>query len=181
MGKRKVLMVLKDYIKEDIEFDKKYHFELYNDKHKEKWINLLVKVDEFENHEAAESYFDNTFLNNEETYENMLFIMENDDVVGTCSYWEGYHFKERRYRLHWMAVDPAHQGKRLAKVLLHKVIELYKNRGIDKPLYLSTSDKNLIAIIMYKSVGFKPLIQNEIDKDNWEYIDKEIEKIKKSR
>lgn len=174
MAKRKVLMVLDNYIKEDIEIDDKFHFDLYKDDYKDKWINLLVKVDEFDDYDSASSYFDSTFLNEEETYKNMLFILEDDNLVGTCSLWEGYHLNEKRCRVHWMAVDPKYQGKRLAKVLLYKIIDMYNKMKDDRPLYLSTSDKNLIAIIMYKSVGFIPLIQSDEDKDNWEYIDNKI-------
>lgn len=174
MAKRKVLMVLDNYIKEDIEIDDKYHFDLYKDNYKEKWIDLLVRVDEFDDYDSASRYFDSTFLNREETYKNMLFILEGDNVAGTCSLWEGYHLNEKRYRVHWMAVDPKYQGKRLAKALLHKIIDMYNKMEDSRPLYLSTSDKNLIAIIMYKSVGFIPFIQSGEDKDNWEYIDNKI-------
>ncbi|NLC96305.1 MAG: Cof-type HAD-IIB family hydrolase [Erysipelotrichaceae bacterium] len=176
MNKRKVLMVLEDYIKEDIIIDPKYSFEFYKDEYKVLWIDLLVKVNEFLDKESATKYFDETFLNKEETYKNMLFVLYEGNIVGTCSLWEGYHFGERRYRAHWMAVDPDHQGKRLAKALLHKIIQLYNNMGTNIPLYLSTSDQNIIAIIMYKSVGFKAVIQNDEDKENWKYIDNIINK-----
>ena len=56
MAKRKVLMVLDNYIKEDIEIDDKFHFDLYKDDYKDKWINLLVKVDEFDDYDKRLIY-----------------------------------------------------------------------------------------------------------------------------
>jgi mycothiol synthase len=62
--------------------------------------------------------------------------------------------------LDWVAVDPAHQGQGLGKVVTAAVVRLLIQRGYQQ-IYLLTDDWRLPAIAIYLSLGWEPYIYNQ--------------------
>lgn len=154
-----VLMILKDIPKKiQFQLPEGYYFQSYDPSFKEKWIQLHVRLGQLENMDKGRIYFEKTFETHfEELQKQMILIVDRGgELVGTSSIWEGYHFGEKRYRIHWVGVDEAHQRKGIAKALLLKSIQLYNTMKEDKPLYLSTQTNSYVAISMYKKLGLEP-------------------------
>lgn len=57
-------------------------------------------------------------------------------------------------RIHWLAVDPAYQGRGLGRFLVQAALQHHKARG-RAHVYLSTEEDRDAAIHLYESIGFK--------------------------
>ena len=127
----------------------------YQDCYYQDIINLMVEVNHFDNEEKAKEYLDNNILNNKEKYTNIYLAFIDQKLAGMCMLWEGYHFGEKRYRIHWLSVSLNHQKKGIAKSILSKIIEDFNGRNYDYPLYLVTSLQNIEAIRLYLKCNFE--------------------------
>lgn len=181
--------VLMTWEKQDIPaltLAKGYRFVPYDDSYREAWIDLHVRLKQLPNKEEGSAYFAKTFETQREALDKQMILVcdAQGQLAGTSSIWEGFHFGERRYRVHWVGVDPAHQRRGLAKALMVKTLHLYEDMHIETPLYLTTQTNSYIAIGMYEQLGFKrylgdmpPQFQGQVDtflSDNtraWQIID----------
>ncbi len=152
-----VLMVLtQPPVITDIPLAKGYSFHPYEPSYKEAWIALHVSLGQLESMESGRRYFAETFETHpKELAQHMILVVdENGNLAGTSSVWEGFHFGERRMRVHWVGVDERHQRKGLAKSLMLKTIQLYSSLHCEHPLYLTTQTNSYVAISMYQRLGF---------------------------
>ncbi len=157
MEKHPVIMILNEIKHTKITIPDNYRFEMYRKEYKQQWIELMVKLNHFLSKEEALRYFNENFLDINEMREKILFVVDKEgQVCGTCMLWEGNHFGSNRLRVHWMGVDPNHQGNRLGSGLLQKIIEIYQRMNKNDPLYLVTSNECCVAIKMYIQFGFIP-------------------------
>ena len=69
----------------------------------------------------------------------------------------------------WLAVSPAYQGRRLARVVHDAVIRRYREEGYRK-LYLLTDDFRLPALKLYLSRGWQPIIPDDETAQRWHAI-----------
>jgi ribosomal protein S18 acetylase RimI-like enzyme len=89
-----------------------------------------------------------------------LVVAEEDGVImGAVGYLAPGRSKESVFRSDWavlrmMAVDPAHRGKGLARILADECARRARRDGA-AALALYTSPAMTIAIAMYKRMGFK--------------------------
>lgn len=189
-----VLMVLKNIPENlNVQLPSGYHFQRYNESYKDAWIQLHVRLGQIENMQKGRSYFEETFETKyEELSKQMILIVDDSgNLVGTSSIWEGFHFKEKRYRVHWVGVDEMHQRKGLAKALMMRSIQLYQSLNVEAPLYLTTQTNSYVAIAMYEKLGFEPYKEEmpinfhadaktfkETNERAWQIIDEQIKKLK---
>lgn len=133
-----------------------YRFIPFDETYRDPWINLHVTLGQLASYEEGRRYFDETFTPDMDAVKKQFLIVVDslENLVGTSSVWEGYHFGKQRYRVHWVGVDPAHQQKGIAKALMMETIRLYDTMGQEEPLYLTTQTNSYIAIQMYLRLGF---------------------------
>lgn len=153
-----VLMVLeKNRMLPDVHLPEGYHFQTYDPSYQDAWINLHTTLGEFQSYEEGKQYFEKTFYDLEKVKRYFLLIVDKDKkLAGTSSIWIGNHFGVERYRVHWLGIDPFHQRKGLAKALLIKTMQLYKQTGRKEPLYLTSQTNSYVGISLYLKMGFVP-------------------------
>ena len=71
--------------------------------------------------------------------------------------------------LHWVAVDPAHQGQKLGHSVSLAVLREFQALGCSDAV-LETQDHRLPAIKTYLALGFKPERLDEAHRLRWERI-----------
>jgi RimJ/RimL family protein N-acetyltransferase len=120
------------------------------------WAVIETSVGEFDTIQEAEDYFKKEFLPfEEELKRRMVFIeTENGEKVATATAWWGYDDKRRRPTLHWVAVKPEHQGKRLGKAISSEVIRLIVEIEGEQTIYLHTQTWSHKAVVIYEWAGF---------------------------
>lgn len=173
--KIKVVMI-RDVNKEIPYFplNKGYKFQYYQTGDRKAWAEIQVKVNHFENLEAAYKRFDNEFSDHLDLLkERLLFVVDdNGERIATAMMWFGCMEKNCKQRIHWIAVDPKHQGQRLTHAMLS---ELFTNYPLDEDVYLTTQTWSYRAISIYYRFGFIPYPY--IDLNNYFHLNfKEIER-----
>jgi ribosomal protein S18 acetylase RimI-like enzyme len=82
--------------------------------------------------------------------------IEDGALAGTTAAWEA-EFEGRRMGLvHWVAVDPAHRGRRLGEALLAAALHAMRARGHTEA-FLNTDLALEAAVKLYKRLGFVPV------------------------
>ena len=71
--------------------------------------------------------------------------------------------------LHWVAVDPDHQGQRLGFFVSLAVLHTFGTLGCTDAV-LETQDHRLAAIQTYLKLGFLPEYRDETHRERWETI-----------
>lgn len=137
-----------------------YTFSFYRPGMEDDWARIETAVGQFEDEQTAREYFVREFLCDPSLLESRYFFALAPDgtVAGMAALWPGEDFGEQRQRVHWVAVDPAHQGKGIAKALLTRVLALYETCGDQRPLYLITQTWSYQAIGIYMRFGFIPYL-----------------------
>ncbi|MBN1584269.1 MAG: GNAT family N-acetyltransferase [Anaerolineae bacterium] len=94
-------------------------------------------------------------------------VVGQDELVGTATAWWNEDYHGQPYgRLHWVAIVPEMQGRKLARPLLSAVCRRMKALG-DKRAYLVTSTGRVAAINLYVRFGFVPEIRCQDDLAVW--------------
>ncbi len=169
------LLMVKDNLEfKEIELLEGYKFVAYSSGLKDKWVDIQVESGHILEREEGENYFEDVFLKKEKLLEELMIFIEspNGEIVGTGAIWEGKHFqndKKREYRLHWIAIDPKHGGKGLAKALVSKLLSIFKDKKMGEGLYLSTQTCSYVAIKIYQNFGFQPYNLKE-DSVGWSIV-----------
>ena len=82
----------------------------------------------------------------------VLFAIDGDDhAVGTVAL---KHQGDGVYELTKMAVEPAHQGAGIGRLLMQGALGAYRRLG-GRELFLESSSKLAPALKLYESVGFR--------------------------
>lgn len=92
----------------------------------------------------------------------ILFATQSNVPVGTVALIKE---NDKLFELAKMAVDEAHQGKGIGRLLIEHCIKKAKQMGVEK-LFLLSNKKLVPAISLYTKMGFveKPLIANDYDR-----------------
>ena len=91
-------------------------------------------------------------------------------AIGTASAWFDDNFDGGRIgRVHWVALVPEYQGRKLSKPLMTAVCRRLRELGHVRA-YLTTLTARKPAIQLYLRFGFSPLIENEEDRALWREI-----------
>ncbi len=82
--------------------------------------------------------------------------------------------------LGWVAVDPAHQGQRLASVACLAVMRHAATMG-HREIFLLTDDNRLPAIWTYLKLGFEPWIADASHPERWRTVQEKLDRQRKPR
>lgn len=146
-----------------------YHFAPFTPADEEKWIQLQAEVTHVDSLQQGKQIFREEFLQAGEEipceecpgYADVVkrTVQVKDtagNLVGAATLWMGDTFGEVWQRVHWVAVHPDHQGKGLAKCMIARMLQLYKELGCETPIYLTTQTKTYRAVRIYHQMGFAP-------------------------
>ncbi|MDF2716699.1 MAG: hypothetical protein K0R28_3624, partial [Paenibacillus sp.] len=127
-------------------------------------------VDEFKSTEAAMRRFTEEFAPHiAEMEKRCLFVIDAQGLpIGTTTAWYGLLNGNRIGRIHWVAVIPEHQGKKLSKPLLSAALRTLAQ--FHEQAYLTTQTTSYKAVGMYLNYGFEPVMQTPECTEGWKWI-----------
>ena len=127
----------------------------YKSGYEKAWAELEYSIGDFESLEEAESYFTSTYLQNRTLLNNILFLLnENNLIVGSCIAWQDKRKESIVSSLHWLVVNEEYQGRGLGKALCYATMNIFKEQK-NLPVYIHTQPWSWKAIFLYLSIGFK--------------------------
>ena len=127
----------------------------YKSGYEKAWAELEYSIGDFESLEEAESYFISTYLQNRSLLNNILFLLNEDNlIVGSCIAWQDKRKESIVSSLHWLVVNEEYQGRGLGKALCYATMNRFKEQG-NFPVYVHTQPWSWKAIFLYLSIGFK--------------------------
>lgn len=122
------------------------------------WIDIHIEADK--PFVATPELFRREFGYDEAALaQRQLYVVDGDGVpVGTASAWFDAPETHPSYagygRVHWVAIHPAHQGKGLARPLMHTVLGRLRDLGYTQA-YLDTDTNRPVAIHLYERFSFR--------------------------
>lgn len=99
--------------------------------------------------------------------ERICIAEQGGKIAGVAAAWESGP-REWGY-VHWVAVRPEHQGKRLGRLVTLGTLHRFRKEGKQKA-YLDTDEPRLPAVATYLSLGFQPDLRRPEDQATWERI-----------
>jgi GNAT superfamily N-acetyltransferase len=131
------------------------------------WLGIQQQADTLQSVTASVFRF---FYGNDETAfaRRILFLCDAAGrAVGTASAWHAdTQYGPAFARVHWVAIIPDMQRKGLSRPLMAAVLHRMRELGHTKA-YLTTESARVIAIKLYRSLGFVPEIKNDDDRRTW--------------
>jgi ribosomal protein S18 acetylase RimI-like enzyme len=150
----------------------------YKSGYEKAWAGLEYAIGDFASLEEAENYFITTYLQGNTLLNNILFLVNEDDmVVGSCIAWRDECKESLVSSLHWLVVDEKYQGMGLGKALCYAVMNIFEEQR-SLPVYIHTQPWSWKAIFLYLSLGFKLQKRDTFSHYENEY-DKAIEELSK--
>lgn len=142
-----------------------YHYEYYKPGNEIEWAEIQVSTAGFSSIDKAletfHKYFD-YFI--DELNKRCLFIVEDstNKKIGTVTI-SLLEKEEKGYQaaVDWVAIRDEYQGRKLARPLITKCIELANELG-HKKIILHTQTTTWLAAKLYLDAGFEPLNKEEI-------------------
>jgi len=139
----------------DVVLPKGFSIVPYKGGYEKAWAELEYSIGDFESLEEAESYFISTYLQNRSLLNNILFLLNEDNlIVGSCIAWQDRRKESIVSSLHWLVVDEEYHGRGLGKALCYATMNCFKEQE-NLPVYIHTQPWSWKAIFLYLSIGFK--------------------------
>lgn len=171
-GGSKIMMVRENFNDlPDFQLPLGYAYQWYQPGMANDWVRIQKRAEPFLtiNFQNYENEFG---MHHEELMKRQCFIKNSkNELIGTATAWfDSGLFGEGFGRVHWVAIVPEEQGKKLSNCLLSNI--LFKLKELQyKKAYLATSSKRLGAIYLYLKFGFVPVLEKEEDINAWsEYL-----------
>jgi len=140
------------------------------------WAEIQTRAGNFETVRKALEQFDKEFRDRQDEFEQRcLFLVhdESGEVVGTTTAWFDPDFHGRDHgRIHWVAIVPEFQGRKLAKPMLSEAMRML--RRWHTRACLGTHTHCLKAVNMYLDFGFVPDMTRERAEEAWRLIAAEV-------
>lgn len=141
-----------------------FRFQFYRPGDEEEWISIHLESGEFTDEEEASCHFHeyyDDFI--DELSRRCVFIVDTTtgEKVGTATI-SLFEDKEHGYQatVDWVAIKKSYQGRKLAKPLMSKFMDIAVKNGHDKIL-LHTQTHTWLAAKLYLDYGFEPIIKEE--------------------
>ncbi len=144
-----------------------YSFRAYRDGDEEHWLRIQRAADRF--NKITPAWFDQEFGPDRGPLAERQFYILNPrrTPVGTGTAWLSDDCPEHwPGKIHWLAILPEYQGRGLGKALLTLICNRLRELA-HHGAYLLTSSARVIAIRLYSSFGFLPLIRNADEASAW--------------
>jgi GNAT superfamily N-acetyltransferase len=135
------------------------------------WAEIEVSVGEFPTVEQALAHFEKEFGPFQEEMEQRCLFLEDaaGRAIGTTTAWYNPSFQGKDYgRIHWVAIRPEQQGRKLGKPLL--AAALRRLADFHTRAYLTTQTTSARAIRMYLDLGFVPFITSDRCRTAWRLL-----------
>jgi len=149
-----------------------FHIRNFRRGEERKWAEVCSSAGEFESIDTALAQFENEFGQRLDEMENRCFFVVEDAterIVGTAIAWIDPNFQGEDYgHVHWVAINPEFQGRKLAKPLMSAVMQRLKKSHTKA--YLRTHTTCLKAINMYLDFGFVPLFVSDSCDRAWRLL-----------
>lgn len=148
-----------------------FHYEFFKPGEEEEWVQIHIESGEFTSVEKGLKHFHDfydSFI--EELPKRCIFIVDDNtnEKVGTATI---SLLKEPEYgyngAVDWIAIKKRYQGRKLAKPLISKFMEVANDNGHSK-LILHTQTTTWLAAKLYLDYGFEVL--NKEEKEGWSII-----------
>lgn len=139
------------------------------------WARIEHSVGEFKSLDDGLKHFHIEFGPFLSEFQERCFFIETDngEKIATATAWYNEDFLGKRYgRLHWVAVIPEYQGKKLGKPLVHLAMERMKKHH-DR-VYLTTQTTSQRAVSLYLDFGFVPFIEDAESLRGWRILAKHL-------
>lgn len=151
-----ILMVYRGGCGDSVHLPQGYALRAYQPGDEAAWARMEYAVGDFESESAALAYFTQHFLCDRAALGQRMTLAIDPEgrVVGSCFAWRNEKAEKPFSVLHWLVVDPAHQGKGLARALCVRTLEIFESLG-ESPVYLHTQPWSYKAVRLYDSVGFR--------------------------
>lgn len=109
--------------------------------------------------------------------ENLFFAVDGgDQPVGTACAIHRPPYAPAVGYVHMVAVDQAHRGRGLGRLLMVAVLHRMREKG-DRAAVLTTDDFRLPAISLYLSLGFRPSLTHESHPERWQEIHRRLGRV----
>ncbi|HMR65394.1 MAG TPA: GNAT family N-acetyltransferase [Anaerolineae bacterium] len=144
-----------------------YRLRGYRPGDEQAWYDLHLTADHYNliTPELFQQQFgdDAQFLADRQFY----LVAESDQAIGTGTAWLGQREPWLGWgRVHWLAITPEYQGRKLSEPLLAAVLQRLRDLKYTQ-VYLTTSSARLPAINLYLKFGFEPYILGQGDLKTW--------------
>lgn len=153
-----------------------YYFRNFKDGDQEIWAQIETAAGEFSSIDKALKRFTHEFAGFEAELESRCFFLcdsSNDRVIGTSMGWYGNEVSDEIIgRLHWVAIHPDYQGRKLGKPLVARAIERIQQSHTKA--YLTSQTTSWKAINMYLDFGFRPLYMSDDCSKAWELLSEKL-------
>ena len=134
------------------------------------WAEIEVSAGEFDNIQDALVGFRRSYPNEEDLFERMFFLTDRGVPFATATAWYGDGaFPPCEGRLHWVAIDSAHQRRGLSYPLVSLALERIKALG-HRTVYLTTQTNSWPAVKVYHRFGFVPVLREEAEIEGWRIV-----------
>lgn len=136
------------------------------------WAEIECAAGEFPNAGEALAHFKREFgAAQKEMEQRCLFVIDGGGKpVATTTAWYGEMEGMRIGRIHWVAVTPEHQGRKLANPLLSQALRVMTAHH--ERAYLTTQTTSWKAINMYLKFGFEPLVRGQDCIEGWRLMER---------
>ncbi len=111
--------------------------------------------------------------------ENVLYISRNGTDIATTTAVENDRYPGFGW-LRMVATDPAAQGHHAGRLAVLAALQNLAARGYRQVL-LSTDDKRLPAIALYRSLGFEPYYTDESHAARWAAVNEELDAYRRKK
>ncbi len=136
------------------------------------WVRIQQKAETFLKIDTEKYEKEFVALKSEMNRRQCFIKNSKNELVGTATAWFDTAFRGEGWgRVHWVAIIPEEQGKKLSNGLLLAVLQRIKALDCQK-VYLVTSTKRLAAIRLYLKFGFVPNLDVKENVEAWnEYLE----------
>ena len=138
------------------------------------WVRVQAASEKF--HKMTMESFEREFGKGRPALGDRQFFLVSPggEDVGTITAWcAGPQWGPNWGLIHWVAIVPDHQGKKLAKPMM--AVAMRKLRELHASACLNTSSARIPAIKVYLDFGFKPNMQTKDAAEAWAEVKGKLE------
>ncbi|MCD6365493.1 MAG: GNAT family N-acetyltransferase [Planctomycetes bacterium] len=104
----------------------------------------------------------------------MFLVAPDGSDVGTITAWYERRLHGKAWgRIHWVAIEPPHRGKKLSKAMMTAALKHMRRLGHRRAM-LTTQAPRTIAIRVYLDCGFVPDMDQPRAAEAWDLIGKTL-------